>query len=102
MYDKFDLPNKRDFDFDHYIYTGGDGSSEKNAIIINLESSVVGIPAEYDYLRIKYGLQDTDWGLYLQRCVHNGEKTFDILDIKLKDGTLKKYYFDISNFYGKW
>lgn len=102
MIDKYDILNKRDYEFDPDIYSGGDGSSETKSIIINFENSTEGIAAEYEYLRIKYGLQDTDWGLYLQRCVHNGEKSYDILDIKLKDGKLKKYYFDITKFYGKW
>ena len=27
---------------------------------------------------------------------------FDILEVKTKDGTIKTYYFNISDFYGKY
>jgi hypothetical protein len=84
------------------LFLGGDGATEQNAVIINATSSIIGIPAEYEFIEAMYGSKGTGWELEEQMQYDNNSKNFDIIEIKLSDGTHKKYYFDITNFFGKF
>ena len=70
---------------------GGDGLSKEQAIII------LGVDAEYDYLESKY----TEFEMEIQTLIDDGDKQYDILNIKLPDGIKKEIWFDISDFYGR-
>jgi len=83
------------------LFSGGDGSSEQNAVLINATSSLVGVPAEYELIQAKYGAKGTDWDLEQQLLHNSNSRNYDILEIKLSNGSTKKIYFDITNFYGK-
>jgi len=79
-------------------YKGGNGSSKGKAVIIlGVESELEGVDAEYDYLQRKFG----DFELNNQTFIGEEDKKYDLLSIKLSDGTKKEIWFDISDFYGR-
>lgn len=57
------------------------------------------VPAGYEYLSKKYGVQGKDWKLKKQRLKKEGDKYYDILYIQLISGKKKEIYFNISSFY---
>jgi len=85
------------------LYSGGDGSSMEKAVIINAKSTMDGVPAEYDYISQKHGVRDEDWILVSQSLKKNSDgKAFDVINIELTEGTSFSYFFDISEFFGKF
>lgn len=83
------------------VISGGIGLSFEDAVIISAPNSSIGIRAEYDYLSSIYGEREKSWHLVLQSLAYKDGKHYDILKIKLRDGSIIEYYFDISNFFGK-
>jgi hypothetical protein len=43
-----------------------------------------------------------DWKLESQMVMADGGKQYDVLHVILKDGQKKAFYFDITQFYGKF
>lgn len=84
------------------FFTGGDGSSFENAVIIITDNPINGITDEYKYISIFYGKIDSDWTRELQSLNSHNDKTYDVIKIKLRNGDVKEIYFDISNFFGKY
>lgn len=84
------------------IYSGGTGDSANTAIVINVANSMAGIAAEYAYVQRECGQKDVDWTLGSQMQTSQGGKEFDVLEAKLKDGTSRAFWFDISAFFGKF
>src|SRR3989339_214187 len=84
------------------VFEGGAGESPAAAVVIKgAKDIVVGIAAEYYYLEKKYGRQNVNWKLISQNLLHKQDKHFDLLIIKLVDGSQKEVYFDITEFFGK-
>ena len=75
-----------------------DGSSYENAIVIQEKHEGPGVDAEYKWIRQHYPGSKTK----SQALTNKNGKPYDILTIQTADGTEKKIYFDISNFFGKW
>lgn len=69
-----------------------DGTSYEKAIIAK------SIPDEYNWLKKNYpGCQ------FMQQSLrHYKNVPYDVLTVKLPDGTKKDFYFDISSFFGKY
>jgi len=84
------------------LYSGGDGSTFDNAVVINAEITSIGIPAEYQYISKIYGQWKLAWTLIDQSFFIHEHKYYDVLHIKLSDGVEKYIYFDITQFYGKF
>ena len=84
------------------LYAGGNGESIENAVIINTANSMIGIPAEYKFISRRYGQKDLDWTREFQSVMRSGNRQYDVVVIKLKDGQEKSFYFDITKFYGKF
>lgn len=83
-------------------YKNGNGSTKHNAVIIlGAKDEAEGIDAEYNWLEVRNGEQYIDWGLKDQRLFDEGNKQYDILRIKFRDGKIKEFWFDITDFYGK-
>lgn len=94
---------KKTYSFDELVkYSGGDGSSPENAVIITAPISPIGVHAEYDYLRSKYGRQNVDFQVMSQSLEFSDNKHYDVITIKLSDGSMKEIYFDITSFFGKY
>jgi len=84
------------------ILSGGQGETAENAVVINTRSSKIGIAAEYAYVEQICGERDVDWNLQGQRLLTTDDKSkaFDQLYVKLKDGKIKEFWFDITAFHG--
>ncbi len=82
----------------HSIYSGGTGDGMDNAIVINESNSMAGIRAEYVYLEKQFGQTKTDWTVECQSMRSEGGRSFDILTVKLKDGSSRIVWFDITSF----
>lgn len=85
-------------------YKGGDGSSIDDAIEIQGASSIEeGVTSEYQYISNRFGKRGIDWELEEQRLRSFDEigKHYDMINIRLMDGTKKTLYFDITSFFGK-
>ena len=96
LFDFLKLKKKQGF------YAGGDGESIETAVIINTANSMIGIPAEYKFISRRYGQKDLDWTREFQSVMRSGNRQYDVVVIKLKDGQEKSFYFDITKFYGKF
>ncbi len=84
------------------MYAGGNGESIETAVIINTANSMIGISTEYKFITSRYGQKDVDWTLEIQTVMRSGNRQYDVVVIKLKDGQEKSFYFDITKFYGKF
>jgi hypothetical protein len=91
-------------DFTKVTYEGGDGKTVENAIIIkNAENERNGVAAEYAYIAKINGEKFKDWKPVGQSTITNDNKKIDIINIQIiqKNETVS-YYFDITEFYGKF
>lgn len=86
---------------DSNLFSGGDGSSEQNAVIINATNYADGIDAEYNFIKSKYGMRGVNWKLERQMLNENNSKKYDVMVIKLADGSKQEIYCDITSFFGK-
>lgn len=78
-------------------YSGGDGSSIENAVIIEASKESVGIRAEYNWIKKNH----PDWQLQLQSLMSANGKMYDKMLYKTPQGQTSTVYFDITNFFGK-
>jgi hypothetical protein len=84
------------------IQAGRDGSSLEKAVIINATSLSTGIPAEYAYIEQVCGKPDSDYIIEIQTQISQAGRDYDVLSIKMKDGTTRDFWFDITSFFGKF
>lgn len=91
-------------DLTKVTYEGGDGKTIENAIVIkNAGDERNGIAAEYAFVAKIYGEKFKDWKPVGQSTISKDTKKIDLIKIQLiqKDETIS-YYFDITEFYGKF
>jgi hypothetical protein len=74
-----------------------DGSSFEKAIVMHEKNETDGVHAEYAWLRKTY----PGYTFIKQSLLMHNSKSYDMLEIKTKDGATKDVYFDISGFFGK-
>ena len=79
-------------------YSGGEGASHEQAVIIKgAKNEEVGVAAEYAWLRKRYPGYRTN----SQSASSSDGKHYDMIEITTPEG-IKRVYFDITDFYGKW
>jgi hypothetical protein len=85
-------------------FTGGDGSSMGNAIIITgAKNEIECIPAEIDYISKKHGAQDNSWKLILQSNFRINDKIYVEYQIEdYKQGIQTAYFFDNTSLYSTY
>ncbi len=85
-------------------FEGGDGlSMEKAVVIVGAKNESEGIAAEYLYLNDKYGQKSHDYLLRAQKTLTEGDRIYDSLEIEvLALNQTLVYFFDITDFFGKW
>ena len=91
-------------------YQGQDGTTMDNAVVIlGAPNEFAGVEAEYQWLETKFGPENEVWKSGNQGLVSDEDKWFDVLDIEfLQDadgyqaGDVVQFYFDITDFFGKW
>jgi hypothetical protein len=91
-------------DLTKVIYEGGDGKTVENAIVIkNAENERNGVASEYAYIAKINGEKFKDWKPVGQSTINKDIKKIDLINIQLiqKNETIS-YYFDITEFYGKF
>ncbi len=91
-------------DLTKVTYEGGDGKTVENAIVIrNAENERNGVAAEYAYIAKINGEKFKDWNTVGNSTITRDNKKIDLITIQLiqKNETLS-YYFDITEFYGKF
>ena len=78
-------------------YSGGDGSSIENAVVVNAANEDQGVRAEYAWLQDHYA------GYHGGNQFLRTDKghSYDQLDIVTKEGQNRSVYFDITPFFGK-
>jgi len=78
------------------------GKTPETAIIIhNAVNHVVGVVAEYLYLSDEFGERGKDWNLEMQALGESNERKWDMMIVRLADGSTTTRYFDITEFIGK-
>ncbi|MCA9285667.1 MAG: hypothetical protein KDA22_10650 [Phycisphaerales bacterium] len=82
---------------------GGSGDSLETAVVVSgAVNETVGINAEYRCLERRFGRRNRDWHLVQQRLDNSRHgRIFDVLRIRLADGTEPEIWFDIADFFGK-
>jgi len=84
-------------------FEGGDGSNIKQAIVIKgAKGESDGVAAEYKYLEMLYGPKGQGHNVRGQALMENGARSFDKLDVDLKDGRSISVFFDITDYFGKF
>jgi len=81
----------------HLVYSGGDGSSYEQAVVIKgAKDEEAGVAAERAWLEQRYpGFQKGR-----QSLMSSGGKHYDLIEITTREGH-KSVYFDITEFFGK-
>jgi hypothetical protein len=82
-------------------YEDRGGETPDTSIIIHASSHFVGVLAEHALLGKKLGVENRDWRLEMQALGGSGKRLWDMMVVKLKDGTSRTVYFDITEFYDK-
>jgi hypothetical protein len=91
-------------DLTKVAYEGGDGKTVENAIVIKYaENESNGVAAEYAFIAKINGEKFKDWKPVAQSTINKENKKIDLINILLieKNETIS-YYFDITEFYGKF
>ncbi len=84
-------------------YSGGDGLSKTNPIIITASTSLMGIPAEYGYLKKQFGDEGADWEMTLKLLLKSDQgRQIESFVLKLANGSEVTVFFDITSFFGKF
>ena len=77
-------------------YGGGDGTSCEQAVVVHEKNEMLGIQAEYAWLRARYpGFRRGPQSL--SKC---GNRPADKIEIRTPDGRTLEVTFDISEFFG--
>jgi hypothetical protein len=81
--------------FDPTLYSGGDGSSRENAVVLMSRNEWRGVGSEYEWLNHNFpGCKPERQAL----TPWDGQgKRYDIIDVRKANGELIRVYFDISN-----
>lgn len=87
-------------DTSHIKYTGGNGKSFKNAIkITGIKNSLSCLRSQKEYIKQLYG-DNKEWEQIEQTHIKLNNKHYNLITIKEVDsGTIKKFYFDISDLF---
>ena len=85
------------------LYGGGSGESQEDAVVISAPDEMLGVTAEYVYVSRHCGRMNVDWTLQMQMVTRETEagRRYDKFVVRLKNGQIREYWFDITQFYGK-
>lgn len=87
------------------LYSGGDGSSIENAIVINDQPTMlhpfINIKHEFKYLEALYKKDKIKFVVQDRSEILRRKRFYERLKIELSNGEKKEFYFDITNFRGK-
>jgi hypothetical protein len=76
-----------------------DGTSAQRPVLIDAQSSHVGVPLEYAQLRERFGTMGVDWSIDSRsRGLNTHGRTVESFRLSLKDGSKVDFHFDVSGF----
>jgi len=92
------------------VYAGGDGTSMEKAVIIKGASGEFeGVSSEYIWLETKFGPENVNWQSLGQELIVENGRYYDVLNVEFltgvgghNKGDVDEFYFDITDFYGKY
>ncbi len=85
------------------LYSGGNGETQDEAVVINTANHFAGVSAEYEYISRQCGQRGVDWTLVSQTLIQEDDgRRYDRLIVRLKDGETRTFYFDITPFFGRY
>ena len=85
------------------LFSPRTGEKLKEAIeIINAADTNEGVAAEYSYLRLKFQSLSKEFNVVRQELIPHGGRHYDILTVEFAGGKQENYYFDITEFFGKF
>jgi hypothetical protein len=92
------------------VYAGGDGTSmEKAVIIMGASGEFEGVSSEYMWLETKFGPENANWQSLGQGLIAENGRYYDVINVEFltdvggyKKGDVAEFYFDITDFYGKF
>ena len=68
--------------------------------MIDATTSMAGVPAEYAWLKKRFGVQEQDWSVDLRSLGRNDQgRTIETFRLKLKGGAKIDVHFDITGFH---
>lgn len=74
-----------------------DASSMADAVVIQAEDESTGVAAEYQWIADRF----PGYTRSKQALIDKDGRVYDALDVVTSSGEHKKFYFDITNFFGK-
>jgi|SRR5450759_1070236 len=79
------------------VYSGGDGSSIEQAVVVMAGSEQEGVRRENEWIFARYGkFRKTGVGLETVE-----QRKYDVIRAELADHSEKEIFFDITSFFGK-
>ncbi|MDQ6881540.1 MAG: hypothetical protein M3150_05545 [Pseudomonadota bacterium] len=78
----------------------GDGRTPQTPIVIDAASSMTGVPAEYAWLKRKFGVMEVDWTVDLRSLGRDAHgRTIETFRLRTRGGAKTDVHFDISGFH---
>lgn len=78
------------------VYSGGDGTSQENPVIINLADPIESARAQHEWVENRYGVRDVDWSFINLQYADVDDGKQSLMEFTLKDGRAVSIWFDIS------
>lgn len=76
------------------------GLSPQTPIVISASTPMAGVPAEYAWLRQKFGPIEQEWSVDLRSLGRNSQgRTIETFRLRLKSGARIDIHFDITAFH---
>jgi hypothetical protein len=92
-------PARRNDD-DETIAVSRQGLSPRTPVVISATTIMAGVPAEYAWLKQRFGVMEQDWSVDLRSLGRNEQgRTIETFRLQLKGGAKIDIHFDISSFH---
>ena len=78
-------------------FSGMDGESFETAVSIDAAAS--GMQYELEYIAVRHGREGEDWSVDDCTFTDRVGRLYDVVEIRLRSGEKKSYYFDITRHY---
>lgn len=83
------------------VFEGGSGSSREDAIVVRCAGILEASTSLDEYVWQRHGKIDVDWRTVTSIVSQYEDKEYEMKIIRLRDGTQKTYWFDITDFFPK-
>lgn len=77
-----------------------EGLSLQNPVMISATTVQAGVPAEYAWLKIRFGVQEQDWKVDMRSLSRTPQgRTVETFRLLMRGGKLVDVHFDITSFH---